>query len=908
MRDTGPDRPTEPMGSDALRSFRPDAVEGTLMRGNIRGRLFGDPPASPVRLGPYELRRRIGRGGMGVVFVATDTRLHREVAIKLIALDRRPDGSELIEEARAIAAVVHDNVIEVFSSGTWTPADGTPRVYIVMPLVHGLTLRHWLTAAHPGPGAIVEAYRQFARGLAAAHRAGIVHGDVKPDNAMIDATGRVRAMDFGLAQHARPPVTGADASTPSEPAFGTAGYLAPERREGAALDPRADQWALCAALHEALIGALPPVAGGIAAAARRLPRRLLAVLRRGLDPDPRRRFADMDALAEALAPRRRLGTGAVALVAIAALAVVTMPDRAHDRCTREASLAGVWDDAARSEIRRSLSATDLDPSLVGADATIAAIDHYADELGAALRRGCDAPTEQQSCLERARASLAALREGLATPSMRAIANARAAIDRLPDCAADPRPPSPRDPELARLVARVRDDLAAAITLTEIGAGGPAVFTDLRTRAMAIDYAPLVAEVELAVARHEVVLGDRELARAALERSHGTAVAERMDALAAEAALELAMLSAQQGPDVTVAERWLQTARADAGAAMTPALQQRAGEVDFEIAVARGDHGRARALAQAHVASAVRAGSVGARVLAEHELATVDWHLGNTDEALVLAERALADAGVQLGPLHPTTLALEQLCANLERELGRHAPAIARLSRLLAIYEQAGPSASVAVVSVRLALAEALRTDPSRTDLAEGECRRALADASRGGHGHFVAMAEAMLASLLFARGDRDGAIVGDRRAIDAMSEVHGDDYPELAVLLNNHAVHLAAVGDHAASLAAATRGWRIWKHASPDDSPQDAAFLRTMARAQRMLGRDDEALAALDRAVEVTRDTPEFRPGTEARRLLAELLDARGRAGDAAVVRTALRQRCDELPAARRTAAGCIDG
>jgi tetratricopeptide (TPR) repeat protein len=917
---------------DALRHFRGDAVEGAVMRSSIRGRLFGDDGPPLPRIGPLVLHKLVGRGGMGVVFAAYDRRLRREVAVKLIALDRRPEAAGILDEARAIAAIDHENVVRVFSAGRCSiPGEEHPRVYIAMERVRGQTLRRWVTRHSPSHQAIIDAYCQAARGLGAAHRAGITHGDFKPDNAMIDEDGRVRAMDFGLAVR-REPVTFADAVTTTSERIaevaGTPGYMAPELYAGDRPDPRSDQWALCASLYEALVGVLPDRVPDERLQRRHETRaglelRVAAVLWHGLGPDPRQRYPTMDALADALVstrPRNRgiVVVGALALLGLGALA---LPGGAT-RCEDAARMASTWGDTQRAALRHAVADSGIDPAISQPDAIIGALDEYADELSRAMTAECaadepgahEAPAVdlRRGCLERHRRSFAAIVDGLQDPSAHRLANVRAAIDRLPD------PPQclqanelarwmPRDPALAREVEHVRDDLAAAAVAAELGERGTAPFFALRQRARALDHAPLVAEVEVEMARHEKVMGDPALAAGMLEHAHAIAVEHGMDALAASGAIERALLAVLVDGDVDSAKRWLRAAESAATAADDVTAEARLLDVEYEIAIAENHLDLAVDLAHRSLERAETRCPDGCvdTIVALHELAQASWYLGRLGEALQHGDRARTLSIERLGALHELTLELAQLRANVLAELGDNAEAATQLEQLIATRIVTAAPASPLVVSTRFALASALSGLPERVRDAEHEYERVIADAERAGNDHFVGMATAALGSIYFRRGEHVRALEADRRAIEILQRVHGPEHPQIATLLNNHGVHLAEVGDIAGALAASQRGWAIWKAATPEQSPQDAAFLHGIGARLLALGRAPEAIPLLEQALAATRVDPITGPGIAARAVLVDALVMTGRTDDARALLVESQRRCAALQGERRVAAKC---
>src|SRR5688572_23787459 len=208
-----------------------------------------------TRLGPYEIVAPIGAGGMGIVYLAEDTRLHRRVALKFlppsVALDPHA-RARFLREAQAASALDHPNIATVYEVGDWND-----QLFIAMRYYEGETMRQRIER---GPLSIPEAVGaagQIAAGLAAAHRAGIVHRDLKPANLMVTRDGQVKILDFGLAQV----FSSAEVTVPrlTDPgmAVGTIAYMAPEQATGETVDARADVWALGVTLFEMLTGGLP---------------------------------------------------------------------------------------------------------------------------------------------------------------------------------------------------------------------------------------------------------------------------------------------------------------------------------------------------------------------------------------------------------------------------------------------------------------------------------------------------------------------------------------------------------------------------------------------------------------------------------------------------------------------------
>jgi TolB-like protein len=208
-----------------------------------------DDVAPGTSIGRYRVERRLGRGGMGVVYLAHDDRLDRHVALKLLPARLSTDPvarSRLEREARAASALDHPNIVTVYEIAD--ADDG--RVFIAMALCEGPTLREVLDDGVLPVARVVELATQVADGLGAAHRRGVVHRDVKPRNIVVTPEGTARIVDFGVATTA-----GDDAGAGFTP--GTLAYMSPEQTRGDAVDARSDVWALGVLLHEMLAGRRP---------------------------------------------------------------------------------------------------------------------------------------------------------------------------------------------------------------------------------------------------------------------------------------------------------------------------------------------------------------------------------------------------------------------------------------------------------------------------------------------------------------------------------------------------------------------------------------------------------------------------------------------------------------------------
>jgi hypothetical protein len=277
-----------------------------------------------TRLGPYAIQRKIGAGAMGVVYRANDPRLGRQVAIKVLPQTLQEHQEHLRrfeQEARAIGGLNHPNLLTLHDVGDF---DGSP--YFVTELLEGSSLRARLESAKLSTRESVRIAAEVAHGLAAAHDAGIVHRDVKPENLFITVNGRVKILDFGIAKlrraanpEERPsaqdiahhPTEAITLGTGVGAMIGTPGYMAPEQLGGAAVDARTDIFALGVVLYEMLAGKRPFATGGKIEEAYAIikhdpdlisgiPSSLQRVITRCLEKRPESRFQSASDLAFAL--------------------------------------------------------------------------------------------------------------------------------------------------------------------------------------------------------------------------------------------------------------------------------------------------------------------------------------------------------------------------------------------------------------------------------------------------------------------------------------------------------------------------------------------------------------------------------------------------------------------------------
>jgi len=550
-------------------------------------------PSSPTpeRVGRYVILSMLGEGGMGVVLEAFDPELDRRVAIKLLHPLRGSVNASrrLLREAQVMARLSHPNVVQVHDAGEL----GTS-VFVAMELVRGQTMRAWMRATKPHWREVVAKFIEAGRGLAAAHDAGIVHRDFKPDNMLIGADGRVRVADFGLANVAfsrdpeaadpAPRAEGLLPITATGAVMGTPMYMAPEQHAGLPVGPAADQFGFCVALHEAVFGRRPfaghrsheiaqSVLAGEFTAPPMVPaeqRWVLEVVRRGVAVDPERRFASFRELLAALdrdpSARRRLWRNRLAAAGLVAASGVAALRASTEPCTGgRASIEQVWSSEARADLVRSVDAE----AQGRASALVSTLDRYAERWGAAHRDTClahrrdelssDLLDRSMACLLRRRAAIAKILDLVhdGGPAVRAGATAAAAaLPAISECSdpesVDLRIPRPADPSEAAAIEAGRVRLVEAEVLHHAGDVDVALpeLAEVASQAEALGATPLSAEVAL---------------------SRGRLALDRMDqGEAADAFAEAAILGVEAGLDRIAAEALIRKLYVDASRSTEPA--------------------------------------------------------------------------------------------------------------------------------------------------------------------------------------------------------------------------------------------------------------------------------------------------------------------------------------------------
>jgi tetratricopeptide (TPR) repeat protein len=792
-------------------------------------------PSTPTAIGRFRVLDRIGRGGMGIVYAAQDDELDRRVAVKLL-WDRREDGtqgsSRLKREAQAMARVSHPNVVHVYEVGTH---EG--RVFLAMEHIDGLDLARLVRERCPGWRETLALYRQAGAGLAAAHAAGLVHRDFKPENVLVGQDGRARVLDFGLARPDRelgtePVAPGPERGQSSLLAtdltlegsvMGTPAYMSPEQHLSHAVDARSDQFSFCVALYEALYGERPYAGsdrltltfqvtqGSVrpAPAGSRVPPWVRRTILRGLARAPEDRWPDMNALLAALdldpARRRRRLLAAVAAVGAMAGGTFAGLRASETPCTGGRALVEAhWDDGARERVRTRLHGTGVSFAASTADRVIERLDAYASDWAQAHREACldTAVRGQQSsevmelrmeCLDRRRKELAGLVDALSDTEADGAARAAESVYGLSPVAscADLEAlraavPPPADPATREAVEEIRDALAVAGGLHRAGryaqARGP--IDDAVERAQATGYDPIIAQALVAQVRLDLESAAGEQLSARLAGAYWLAVGSGDDDLAAAVATLLVYMVGIRDGDLAAGEQWHEHAAA---------FVRRIGGRDSTqaqllnnygmILAARGEHEQALEHHERALALFVRdLGEDHPRVAhSVTNLAQALDKLGRREEAWAGFERAQAIRERTLGPDHPKAAIGVFNLGYIRFSQGRPAEALPLFERALAMWSASlGPDTDSAA-SAHNAIGACLQ-QLDRLDEAAAQLDRALAiqERQKGPTHRDVAKATESRAEIDLARGEWSAARDRLARSIAIWEATVGPDHLDLA--------------------------------------------------------------------------------------------------------------------------------
>jgi tetratricopeptide (TPR) repeat protein/predicted Ser/Thr protein kinase len=812
---------TQAVGDSAT---RPTRTGGQLQPGELVGR--------------YVVLSKLGAGGMGVVYAAYDPELDRKVAVKMLLTDAdgrslQTEGrSRLLREAQALAKFSHPEIVSVYDVG-----EHKVGVWVAMEFVDGRTLHAWAVEHPRSWREVLDVMLAAGRGVAAAHAAGLIHRDLKPDNIMVGHDGRIRVMDFGLTR------SQAESESKSDGLLGTPAYMAPEQFASAEITAAADQFSYCVTLWELLFQERPFAGSSIMEIAsavlegrlrlpthrRRVPVWLRRICERGLARNPADRWPSMQALLAALErghtrARMRLLAGVLAGVALVGLAVVGY--QRHETAqavlaceTEGASIQEVWNDDARARVRTGLLATKASYAETTSEKLMPYLDAQAQLWQQHRTTACRNANVEHSwdaemlaraswCLDERRLELASLVSEFerADPVVlqRAVL-AAAGLAKISPCTDEDTltrlPPPPQDQSRAA-VAEVRAELARASTLSVAGKYGEGleVVVSARERAETLDWPPLSAAARQVEALLLEKSGEFEKAEEVGVAAYMEAVKAGAWAVAADAATRLAF-------NVGVRQARARDGRVWAGHA--------------ELAIGFAGDGLGLREAQRLTTLAIL-----------HELTA------ELDEALQLHEQALALLEQALGPEHPEIAPILNNLGNVRFAKGEFEAAKRQYERAAALRELAlGPNHPE--VAASLANIGNVHAMTGEFELARQfyERSRVIVENALGPEHPDVAIYLNNLAYVAKEMGANDQAKLQYERLLPMFERSHGLDHPDVAVALTNLALVELALEQPELALPRLERAVRIYDaHEGLQNNELPARF--ALAKALVLTGGD----------------------------------------------------------------------
>ncbi|MFZ6178197.1 protein kinase domain-containing protein [Nannocystis pusilla] len=859
-------------------------------------------------VGRYIILGRLGAGAMGVVYSAFDPELDRKIALKLLhsrgnaSLDAR---ARLLREAKSLARLSHPSVVGVHDVGTYGD-----HIFLAMEFVAGRTLTAWLKEQPRRWPEVLAVMRSAGEGLAAAHAAGLVHRDFKPDNVIIGDDGRARVLDFGLARasgEAPESLSGGDSDalaaiasastsaatrsreheaehvlvTRTGALIGTPAYMSPEQHLGQPADALSDQFSFSVALYQALYGVRPFSGGRLSAlayqivkgkveaapAGSQVPNWLRKVVVRGLALDPDGRWPSMHAMLTALARERGLGRrgawllgglGGLGLGLGLWLAGASGPSPCQGA---EQRLAGIWDAARVAEIEQAFLASGAPYAPDAWQSVHKALSAYAADWLQAHHDACAATHiygEQSErlldlrtrCLNRHLGRFKALSDGLAHAGAGTIEHAPEAASLLGDlsiCAATD--------ALDSVVPPPDDSTKVAAVEARLDDAGAQELAGDYTRAF---------ELALLAVNEATALGYAPLEAEALRvRARIQRRLARHDVSAESLAAAIAA-AARGRDDPTAATAWTDLVYL-VGTHKPDAVRLDATRLAAEAAIIRaGDDVSLRARLDLGVANGLRL-------------------LGRYDEALAPAQRALAlYERDDPGNAHNIADALHSL-ALIHHRQGAHDEAQRTFDRAIAAHERAYGRAHPATASV-LCHAAVLALERDDLDRAEALAREAHAVRQRTLPRGNVALAESgrILAELAALRGDLDGAQARYDEALAIYRDQPDVDAMHRATLHNDLAILADMRGDLTGAQAHYREALELYRQRFGPEHVYARIVERNLVEVALWLGDPAAALTEAERLIASSPSEPPIQPPVPyLHALRAQALLALGRNADA---------------------------
>jgi tetratricopeptide (TPR) repeat protein/predicted Ser/Thr protein kinase len=871
---------------DAVAAVTPADLEKATLADTLAASALGPerPPVETLRSGAmvsrYVILSVIGAGGMGVVYAAYDPELNRKIAVKLLRPTTHGNANalrtRLLHEAQAMARLQHPNVVAVYDVGTYGD-----EVFIAMEYVEGVTLTQWLSEKPRRWREVTDALVAAGRALAAAHAAGIVHRDFKPDNVILGADHRVRVLDFGLARSAQAEPTAPSAPAPeveSQPLgdddaltlartdtrwlAGTPLYMSPEQWKSLPVDAYSDQFSFCVTLFEALHGVRPFAAEsavGLAQAVvdgeirRELPDQgvpawLHKIVVRGLSADPGARYASMEALLAALtddpAQRRRrwlLLAGVLAVLASAAIGYRAIERGKSALCTgAEKKWAGIWDAQRKQEVHTAFAATHAVYAEDSWRFVERALDAYVRDWVTMHTDSCEATRirgEQSEelldlradCLEDRRREMRAQVDVLVVADAKTVQRAARATQSLGSISACadtaalklPMRPPP-DAETRARVEKVRGEVARARAMrnTSKYKEGLAVAVAAVDEAAAVHYRPVEAEALLQLGFLQHRSGDLRPAEQTFQKSLAAAIASRSGPVAAQAWVGLLAVAADSARyDEAQAAGRLALATLDSFGGSDVLLRYVLEQLG-NVSDMQGKYDEALQ----HYRSAT---AVGQRIHGTDQAwasgplvgeGNVLFQQGKYDEALASYRRALPIVESTLGSQHPDLGALVLGLGNVFFRQHKYAEAVEQYERVRAIWEATLDPKHPDLALVMNNIATVYQAQ-GKYDEALAMYRTALArrEAALGPQHPDVASTLSNIGVVLNEQGKYGEALVSLRRALTIKEAALGSQHPSLVTTLEQ--IGVSELGEHrpAAALEVLTRAYALPAQGDPGE-------------------------------------------------------------------------------------------
>ena len=890
----------------------PVSVGDRVVQASVRSRLFGGGGPEPTRIGRFVIVRKIGAGGMGVVYSAYDEELDRKVAIKLLHAERA--GSQgrarILREAQALARISHPNIVHVYEVGEF---EG--QVFMAMEFVEGETLDAWARRGKRSWREILAAYVQAGQGLAAAHETGLIHRDVKPENILMSGRGRVIILDFGLARlHDEGRTTaeglaGAGASASLELALaspdaiartltengtvmGTPAYMSPEQCSGLPLDARSDLFSFCVALYEGLYGERPfggrslssllgaILSGEVREAPRgtKVPAWLRRVLLRGLAVKPDERWPSMTALLEALAddPSRArfrwLGAAAVAGSLAMGVAGAWQPWAQGGVCRGGAErIASVWGDAKKAEVRAAIERTGLVYAEKGIDQAHAVLDAYAARWVSMYGAACEAHQRGEhsdelydrevACLDSRLLEFGALVDVLASADEGVAARLGEIVGKLEPLAVCGDTDLLREryaPPAEHQVAAVKQIQRQLIDIRTKAEAGRAF--DVREEAKAavraarqLGYRPLVADALHHQGLVHYFLGETKEAEPVFLEAFMTADAVRHDELAAQAGAMLVFVvgyhDARHQEGLIRAEHVQAVIeRLGRNSHAQAKLENALGAIYYGMA--RYEESRRHYEGGLAIARALDGGQAGAtRFVLHSNLAEVCELQGDVACMESNYQQAIDLVRGAFGPEHPKQSHALFMMAKVRVDQRRYDEAEALMLQGLEVVRAAFGEHHPRYGMALWQVGKTLLW-AGRPGRARDYLARALAVAETTfGERHSDTLWMLVVYSeALIENGATDEALSIAARAVDIHRELFGEEGANGREAILVHGRALQQAGRHEEALAAADRYLAITRRFFGVDHPDLASGLAARARAELALGRLDDAAQDLAEA------------------------------------------------------------